>query len=372
MNIAIVGAGAAGLFLAKLIARNKDFQIYIFEKNSKPGFKIKASGGGKANIFNTHISGECYNNSAFIADLLSKVSPKTIAQEFENMGLRMSTDEEGRVYPATYFSQTVLDVLLDRLPTNVHFEYNYIVSKLVKKNNYFKINDLEIKFDKVIWATGSPAGIIAKNRNDIGDCLTDFKIQKNEFSPSLVGFRLLKYPKSLSGCRCKARCSLYQKQRLINSETGEITFKDDGISGIVILNLSAHYNRLESKSNCTLHIDLLPNDNQYDLRHHWQKFGSFKGLIHPKLNQYYEHNPFNLRDLNFDIQGVYDFEFAQVCHGGIKVEEIDENFELKKLKNVYVLGEMLDIDGICGGYNLFFAWASAWVVAQQLYSPKTR
>lgn len=372
MNIAIVGAGAAGLFLAKLIAKNKDLQIYIFEKNSKPGFKIKASGGGKANIFNTHISGECYNNSAFIADLLCRVTPQTIAREFENMGLRMSTDEEGRVYPATFFSQTVLDVLLENLPQNVHFEYDYIVLKFVKINNYFKINNLEIKFDKLIWATGSPAGVIAKNRIDIGDCLTDFKIQKNEFQPSLVGFKLLKYPKSLSGCRCKARCSLFQKQQLIYSETGEITFKDDGVSGIVILNLSAYYNRLEDKGNCSIHFDLIPDDPDYDEHRHWQQFNSFKGLIHPKLVQYYERNPFSIRNLKFDIKGVYDFEFAQVCHGGIKVEEIDKNFELKKLKKVYVLGEMLDIDGLCGGYNLFFAWASAWIVAQQFYSPKTR
>lgn len=367
MKIAVIGAGAAGLFLTKMLAHQADTDICIFEKNSKPGFKIKASGGGKANILNTQISGECYNNSAFIADLLSRVNYETIRYEFEKMGLKMSIDEEKRVYPSTFFSQTILDILLSNLSSNVHFIYDYKVDKIQQRNGKYFLNSETRAFDKVVLAAGSPAGLIAKNRQHCYDFLTDFKLQTKDFKPSLVGFRILKFPKLLSGCRCKAICSLRQKGRLIHQEKGEVIFKDDGISGIVILNLSAYYNRLQDKKGCTIHLNLLHDDPNYDVEEHWKRFHSYTGLIHTKLCQLYERQPFNIKDYTLDIDGPYDFEFAQVCHGGISIDEINQNFELKKHKNVYAIGEILDIDGICGGYNLFFAWASAWVVAEGIY-----
>lgn len=366
MKIAVIGAGAAGLFLTKMLATKADTEIHIFEKNSKPGFKIKASGGGKANILNTQISGECYNNRAFIANLLSRVNYETIWNAFEEMGLRMSIDEENRVYPTTFFSQTVLDILLANLPDNVHFNYDFRVDSIKKFNNIYYINDYSVGFDKVVLASGSPAGMIAKNRSHINDYLTDFKIQRREFEPSLVGFKIIKYPKMLSGCRCKAICSLMQNGKLIHREKGEVTFKDDGISGIVILNLSAYYNRLKDKKGCTVNLNFLYDEEDYDLKKHWTKHHSFAGLLHPKLNQLYEQNPFNIKDFRMEIASTYEAEFAQVCSGGISVEEINSNFELKKYHNIYAIGEMLDIDGICGGYNLFFAWASAWVVAEEM------
>lgn len=365
-NIAVIGAGASGLFLTKLLSESTNANIFVFEKTSKPGYKIKASGGGKANILNTQISGECYNNQAFIANLLSRVNYETIYKKFEQMGLKMTVDEENRVYPSTFFSQTVLDVLLYQLSEKVHFIYDYEVQHIHREKQQYQINDYPTRFDKVVIASGSPAGMIGKNRKNFNLYLNDLNIIKEDFLASLVGFKIKNYPAQLSGCRCKAVCSLYQGKTLIHQEKGEVTFKDDGISGIVILNLSAYYNRLKDKNHCSIHLNLMYDDPSYDVAKHWQRFHSFCGLIHPKLNKLYEQKAFDLRHFALEISEPYELEFAQVCHGGIVLDEVNEDFELKKHPNIFAIGEALNIDGICGGYNLFFAWASAWVVAQKM------
>ncbi|MBR4535046.1 MAG: NAD(P)/FAD-dependent oxidoreductase [Bacteroidales bacterium] len=366
MNIAVVGAGAAGLFLSRLLSETKNCNIHIYERTGKPGYKVKASGGGKANILNTHISGECYNNAAFIANLLSRVNYQTIRDEFEKMGLKMSVDEENRVYPSTFFSQTVLDVLLNDLSDRVQFHYNTEVQQISSKGRHYYINEEATAFDTVVLASGSPAGMIAKNRKHFDRYLTDFKLQRKDFQASLVGFKLEDYPIFLSGCRCKAICSLYQKGKLIYQENGEVTFKDDGVSGIVILNLSAYYNRLKDKRNCSIGFNFMYDDPDYDVDEHLRKHHNLCGLLHPKLNRLYERKQCNIKDLRFKIKDTYELEFAQVCTGGIAVEEINDDFELKKYPNIYAIGEMIDIDGICGGYNLFFAWASAYLCAQSI------
>ena len=163
-----------------------------------------------------------------------------------------------------------------------------------------------------------------------------------DLQPSLVGFVIKDYPKSLSGCRVKVIASLYQRERLIHSEPGEVTFKDDGVSGIVILDLSAYYNRVAE---------------------HLRKYHSLRGLLHPKLNELYERQPFDVKKFKMEIQDTYDLAFAQVSHGGIDINEVDDNFGLKKYPGIHVTGEILDMDGVCGGYNLFFAFASALVVS---------
>ena len=366
MNIAVVGAGAAGLFLSRLLSETGNCNIHIFERTGKPGYKVKASGGGKANILNTQISGECYNNAAFIANLLSRANYQTIRAEFEKMGLKMSVDEENRVYPSTFFSQTVLDVLLNGISEQVQFHYNTEVQQINSKGRHYYINNETTAFDVVVLASGSPAGMIAKNRKHFDRYLTDFKLQQKEYKPSLVGFKLEDYPVSLSGCRCKAICSLYQKDKLVYQEAGEVTFKDDGVSGIVILNLSAYYNRLKDKKDCAVGFNFMYDDADYNVEEHFRKYGSLCGLLHPKLNRLYERNDFNVKDLRFKIKDTYELEFAQVCTGGIAVQEINDDFELKKYPKVYAIGEMIDIDGVCGGYNLFFAWASAYLCAQSI------
>ncbi len=365
INVAIIGAGASGLFLAKLLSDYKLFNITVFEKNNKVGTKIKASGGGKANIFNTQITPIAYNNPIFIQKLLQQVTIENIRHSFEQMGLRLAVDDENRVYPATFSSQSVLDVLLLNLSSQVKIITDFEVKKITKIENKFKINNFECNFDYLVLASGSPAGTKASKRATYNLYLNDLSLKKQAFQPSLVGFRLQAYPKILSGCRVKTKLSLLHNNKLIFSEFGEVTFKEDGVSGIVVLNASAWYNRLKNKENCFLSFDFLYDDN-YDLSKHWEQHHDFCGILAPKLNQLYKTKPFDIRNFRLKIISVYDLEFAQVASGGIDLSEIDEHFQVKNIPNMYIVGEMLDIDAVCGGYNLFFAFSSAYLTAQSI------
>lgn len=366
LNIAIVGAGASGLFLMKKLACHKDVLICVFEKGKHAGAKLRASGGGKANIFNSKIQPDGYNHPAVIKKLLTRVSPKILQTEFENMGLSMIEDEEGRMYPSSQFSQTVINVLLNPKPENAHLVTDCEVQHIRPVNGLWKINDCPVFFDKVILASGSPANMILKNQRNYNAYLTDFNLKLIPQEPSLVGFRTDRCNKLLSGCRTKAIVSLYQRQRLIHREIGEVLFKEDGISGIVILNMSAYYNRLSDRRDCRLELNFLYFDEHFDTQNHMRRFGNFRGLLHPKLHALYEQNPFDIKKYKLPIKGVYDMDCAQVCHGGIDLDEVDANFALNRYPGIYVAGELLDIDGICGGYNLFFAFASALVIATEI------
>ncbi|MCQ2263859.1 MAG: FAD-dependent oxidoreductase [Bacteroidales bacterium] len=359
MNIAIVGAGAAGLFAASQLSARRDVRVTIFEKSAKVGTKLRASGGGRANILNTDIRPLHYNNPECMEAFLAHVGYAEVRDAFAAMGLKMSVDEEGRVYPATLFAPTVVNVLLDQLGPNVEVRCETPVQHWQFKGCKWQVNGEKTLFDRVILASGSPAGMIARNQQGYNSYLSDIKIDIKNLTPSLSGFKIKDYPSKLFGCRVRAEVALLQNGKSVFKESGEVIFKEDGISGIVILNCSAHYNRLAKKENCEISLNLLAGDKVTDVRKHLQKYGNLSGLLHPKLCQWYEKHPFDLRDFRLKISGLYGFESAQVCSGGIRLNELDERFQLKHYPGLYAIGEMVDIDGVCGGYNLFFAFASA-------------
>jgi predicted flavoprotein YhiN len=330
------------------------------------GAKLRASGGGKANIFNRDIRPEHYNQPEFVAELLQQYSPEQLENQLAEWGLVTITDEEGRVYPALQFSQTVVDILTQYSHENVRLETNFDIQHIDYKNYKWVVNDYPTPFDVMVLASGSPAGMIPKNQRNYNHYLQDLALKINPLESSLSGFILKDYPKSLSGCRTKAVVSLYQNKKLIHKESGEITFKDDGVSGIVIMNLSAYYRRLPSTKNCRLEINLTYWDEEFDLLSFMESGHNMKGILHPKLLAYYNRKPFYIQGLSFDIEDTYPMDAAQVAHGGIAVSEVDEHFAAKKHRNMFILGEMLDVDGLCGGYNLFFAFASAAVVAKSI------
>lgn len=368
IHVAVVGAGASGLFFARKLSADRRFRVTIFEKNRQVGAKIRASGGGKANIFNRDIRPEHYNQPQCIERLLQRFAPPQLERQFDEWGLVTVSDEEGRVYPASQFSQTVVDVLTRFSWGNVSIETEYNVQNIVYQKDKWWINNYPTGFEALVLATGSPAGMIPKNQKDYNHHLQSISLKQNVLQSSLAGFKLQCYPKSLSGCRTKAIVSLFQDNRLIHKEFGEITFKEDGVSGIVIMNLSAHYRRLASNRNCRLEINLTYWDEHFDIPSYLRHHAAVTGLLHPKLAALYQQKPFPIQRFSFPIADTYPLEGAQVCHGGIELSEVDEDFSAKRYPNLYILGEMLDVDGVCGGYNLFFAFASAALASRRLSS----
>lgn len=365
-HIAIVGAGASGLFLAKMLSERRGFQVTLFEKNRQVGAKLRASGGGKANIFNRDIWPQHYNQPEFVAELLKRYPPEALSDQFTDWGLVTITDIEERVYPATQFSQTVVDLLTEYSSGNVHLETGCDVQRVWNERGKWRINDLPARYDALVLSTGSPAGMIPKNQRGYNAYLQDLSLKINPLQPSLSGFVLKDYPQSLSGCRTKAIVSLYQGKKLVYKESGEITFKDDGLSGIVIMNLSAYYRRLSTPKDCRLEINLTYWDETFDVKTYLRRNHSVTGLLHPKLAALYNRHPFPIQKLAFDIADTYPMDAAQVAHGGIDLSEVDQDFASRKYPNLFILGEMLDVDGVCGGFNLFFAFASAALAARRI------
>lgn len=343
MNIAIIGCGASALYFA---ATNKTDSITIFERNKKIASKLLASGNGKCNLLNINATPNDYNNKKFMEELFLRVSPKDIYDTFTNLGLSIKTDEEGRCYPISESSQTVLNILEKNMHSKIILEHT--VKSINKIGDKYKIDSYDLLFDKVILATGSSASIIKDKSRLCYDYLKDIKLTR--LRPSLTGFITESLDK-ISGVRVKALVKLLDGNNLIHEEAGEVIFKNDGISGIVVMNMSSYYNRYNLK-NPILELDLLPGYNPKDL----------EGALNPKLYSYVKSEGINPHKMILNIKDTYSFENAQVVSGGVDINEINNDFSLKKDKNIFLMGEMLDIDGVCGGYNLLFAFASAEIV----------
>ena len=344
MKLAIIGAGASGLLLATLLEKlNIDYTIF---NKGKVGSKILASGNGRCNISNLNYSDEYYHNNR-LAKII-KNNQNDLFNYFKELKIYTKSDEEGRMYPISESSLSVLNILLK----NIHHE---IVSdeilKISKKNNGYYLNDNYGPFDKLVLATGSPASFKSFNY----DYLKSLNIKINEFKPSLVGFKTNLNIKKISGVRAKAKTQLYNDNKLVHEESGEVIFKDNGISGIVIMNQSSYYNHLENIKNPYIRLDLL--DKDYD---------ELDSVLNPKLLEFVKENKIDPHKFIIPIKTTYEMEFAQVAKGGIDLSMVNDNLTLKNDNNIFAMGEVLDIDGICGGFNLMNAFTNAIEVYKEI------
>ncbi len=357
MNIAIIGQGAAGLIACSVLSKNHN--VYVFDKNKSEGRKLLATGNGKANILNINANIDDYNN-CFVSNAFDKVNAQKVLNYFNSLGLITTIDSEGRVYPYNKSSLSVLNVLLDNC-SNASFIYDYEVNNITSSFDGYLINDYNVIFDKVIICSGSNASILENKRKSTYEYLKNMNLKLTPLKPSLVGFKVAENIKKLSGYRAKCMVSM-NIDGAIFSELGEVIFKDDGISGIVIMNMSFIYNKFKDKKKATLNIDLYPNTDIEIINP--------KGIFHPIVLDYAKSMNKNLNELvhnlKLTIKDTYDFKFAQCVSGGISLDEVNSNFMLKKYKNIYACGEVLDIDARCGGYNLLFAFSSGLVVANTI------
>lgn len=349
MKVGIIGAGACGIMLAGLLEKN-NIDYTLFNKG-KIGRKILASGNGKCNISNINYDKKYYHNN-YLADKIISNNQHKLFDYFKILKIYTFNDEEGRMYPYSESSASILDIMLENVSNIIDEE---IVNVHNNGNKYY-LNE-HGPFDYIVLASGSKASYIKSQQDYYNNYLSYFNVKINKIYPSLVGFKVKEKVKNITGVRTKGLVSLYQNDKLIHSEYGEVNFKDDGLSGICVMNLSSYYANLDSKNNCQIKIDLAHN----------LEFDNYKSVLNPKLYKYVLENNIDIHNMILNINGVYDFEFAQVCKGGISIEEVNDNLSLKKYNNVYVGGEIIDVDGVCGGYNLMFAFSCALEIYRSLY-----
>lgn len=376
MKIAIIGGGASGLFLANYLENNaKNVEVTIYERNKSLGRKLLASGNGKCNFMNYKAMPFDYNNEAFISKLFQREPIENVLNYFQRLGLLFKFDEEGRMYPKSESSETVLSILADDL-TRTKIRLEQTVSSLEYRNKKVIINNTD-SYDIAIIATGSNAGIDDKKASSTYSYLEGLKLRMTPLIPSLVGFRVHNAIKPLSGLRSKALVILYKNNVELSREFGEVIFKDDGISGICIMNLSRLFDS-DGKYQIKLDLKYDLNELKYTLKRrasiNQDPHYFLAGSLHPRLIDYLIKNKITqidaiialLADFRLDIRSTYEAKFAQAMRGGIDLSQINDDFSLKKYSSIYATGEALDIDGKCGGYNLLFAFLSALAVGKRL------
>ncbi|MCM1513422.1 MAG: aminoacetone oxidase family FAD-binding enzyme [Anaeroplasma bactoclasticum] len=384
-KMGIIGGGASGLMCAIYLKQmlSNQIEVIIIEKMDRVGKKILATGNGKCNLSNRDINVKYYN-SPFVQSILSVYQEEDIQEDMSRLGLLTYTDQAGRIYPVTESANTVLDILMINLKKlQIVIQTNTLVQLVVPSQNGYKIktSNQDIDVDFVIFATGGKSAAYLGSRGEGYSLMQKLGVQVTTLYPGLVGLKTVNADvKGLNGLRQKAEVEIYQKNgQCIFQERGEIQFKEDGVSGIVIMNASRIIQRLTSPFD--IYIRFLPHLSQMDLQTFIQNglqqqktlleiiMGILPKMLAQKIISMTQdidtiincimHYPLH-------IVGDYGFERSQITLGGVDLREVNTNLELIKYPHAYVIGELLDIDGICGGYNLHFAFASAKLVARHI------
>ncbi len=403
-SVAIIGAGASGLLSAIILGRAK-FNVTVFERNTKVGRKILTTGNGKCNISNINVSSlnyYCHDNT-LINHVLKQFNFKKCQELFEELGLDFYIQEDGKAYPQTLQASSVVDVLYyEAKRVGVTFVLNTTIENINYQDNKFTFSseDNIQSFDKLIVATGSKA------MPKLGSCDIGYNIAKDFGHDIVEPFASLVqlvsdniHIKELSGVKINAKITLEIDKEHIQTRQGDLLFTNYGLSGNTILDISRDSSyALSIGSLVTVKLDIFPQFNKDVLiskltkrvknSYNKDKYFWLEGFLHKKLIRYIidncglrngivTANEINKKDImtivhfmkniKINIIDTKGFDTAEVCAGGVNIYEIKtKSLESTIQKELYFVGEVLDIDGQCGGYNLHWAWASAFVCANNI------
>lgn len=401
-EIMVIGAGASGI-MASITVKDNGKDVGILESKKRIGQKLLSTGNGRCNITNENINYSRYHskNPDFFKDTLDNFTLNDTVTFFNSLGLPLITLEKGKMYPLSLQASSVLDILKMSLEDrDIPIYLNSKVKDIVYTKKYFKIfcEDKIYECRKIILCTGG------KSAPDTGSDGSGLNICKklghNIISPipALVQLKLhYTRLKALSGVKFNGNVKLLVDNKIKEQDEGELLFTDYGISGPPILNISgtASYN-LFNKRLVELEIDMLPQFSKKKLteflENHWGIFNyrsihnSLIGIINKKiipilLNEASVkniHKPCDeltwiekdniyklIKSWKFKVYDTNSFKNSQVTSGGIDVCEINpKTLESKKIKNLYFAGEILDVHGDCGGFNLQWAWSSGFTAGK--------
>jgi len=340
-DICIIGAGASSLMCASNI---KNKSICIIDTNNNIGSKIKVSGGGKCNITNDYMDENFFlGESTFIKETLNNFSNKDLIKFLKNNNLNFELNP--KIVKGTYFCKSSNDVIamFKNITKHCHFELNTKVNDVDYENNTYIINTnkKQIKSKVLVVASG---GLSFSNlgASSIGyDIAKQFDHTVNTLNPALVGFTVQKdqfWFKELSGLSMDVKIKVNDKQI-----EGSFLFTHKGCSGPSILSTSLYWQKGK------ISIDFSPYKDSY-LQKRFKR--AIKGL------------DIDIHNYEFAPAGNFGFSKAEVTKGGVNTNEIDNNMQSKIQKDLYFIGEVLDVTGELGGYNFQWAFSSAVVCAK--------
>ena len=363
-RVLIVGGGAGGLAAAVAAAR-AEAQVTILEKANRVGKKLLRTGNGRCNLSNLRVSPAGYNCPDFVSPLLKTTDCAAVRDFFASLGLWTVADGEGRVYPRSDAAASVLDVLrLGCAAYGVREICSAEVTAVRRTKNGFAADvreQGEFTADRVIIASGGGTALL----RPLGHSLTPF-------SPVLCPLRTDTGPiRGLSGLRVKCRASLGRGSAVLTEESGELLFRDFGVSGILALDLSRYARRGD-----ILSLDLMPELTTDELCRRLETQRSLArpendlltGIFHRRVGEALIRAAGgtdsaalarSIKAFRLTVEGPGDVQNAQVTRGGAAVDGFDPlTLESRLHPGLYAAGEALDVDGRCGGYNLHWAFAS--------------
>ncbi len=393
MKIAVIGGGASGL-AAAIEAAEGGADVTVFEKNDRVGKKLLATGNGRCNLMNA--GPPRYHHGARLAGALLQCFDETsIRAFFDACGLVIAREpeEDGRFYPACGQAAVVLDALRWRTEkAGVQIRTGNACQSIKRSAGRFLVTagGETAAFDAVILACGSPAG----GGTDAYHLASAFGHTLIPPTPALCPLECdMRTFRALKGIRVQAILSLYGNGHFIACAGGECLFTDSGLSGICAMQLAAQAQDALKEGLCEIHMDLSPlldfcprrhfyaskpADNHEKTALSWleerrARIGDthlLRGALSRPMAEMIEKNN-RLADMArmltawpFRVTGVRA-QSAQVIRGGVASDEVDEEtLESCRMPGLYFCGEMLDVDGDCGGYNLMFAWASGLAAGQ--------
>ena len=391
MKIGIIGQGASGIILAIMLKKgNPEMDVTVFDHNDKSNKKLLATGNGRCNLGNLKITADSYNNE-FGKNTVKKFNPQKQIEFFESLGI-VTRKLGDLVYPFSLSSNQVVAYL-----NKIMKEFKI---KLINDAypSYYKAeeNDVEVslknkvyKFDKLVFATGGKSTPNLGSTGDLFKMFQQHKYRIMDMKPGLAPIVVEENVKGVENERLKGKVSLVIDRDVIYQEEGEVLIKKNGLSGISIFNCNSMINRRKKGKKTKIVIDLFPDLTVDELEQKFSKyagltgFSFLEGVFTIKMAEFIRKNSraknlfkFDSRDIRniaeycknmeFTCKESYGFESSQVTLGGIDINNLNEDFSSKIEPNIYMIGEMVNVDGLCGGFNLMFAFASAYQASKSI------
>ena len=395
-KVVIIGAGASGI-IAALKASQKN-EVTLIDGNDKCGKKLLVTGNSKCNYWNESINSDNYftNDINILKSILDK--KEEVLDYLYSIGIYPKI-KNGYYYPASNLAASIREIFDKEIKrNNIKVLYSTKVLDIEKTNDKYLIkteNEI-IDADKVIIATGSKAAPKTGSEGFGYKIAKKFNHKIHPVLPALVSINANeKFLKDCSGVRCDVKLELLVDNEKVKEEFGEIQLTDTGVSGICTFNISGLVSRaLYNNKNVLVKINFVPTINNFkdffENRNNNIPNRTIEELLESILNykltsvilkkanikpKSYWNNLTNkekyeliknIDSFEIKILSTNSFDKAQVCTGGISLNEMNNNMESKYLKNLYFIGEILDVDGKCGGFNLAFAFITGYIAGSSV------
>lgn len=388
---AIIGGGSAGLLCAVELLSGENRlmgdNVVILERNDRTGKKLIATGNGQGNLSNAEITAENYSGEKnFVSSFIGQVKSLNPVLYLENIGIITETGESGRIYPVSRQANSVLDIIRAYLWGKAcTVKTGFKAVKVAEKDGLFTItaeNGEKILAENVVLAAGGKAAKQFGTDGQGYSIATAFGHKLTALFPSLVQLKTEKEPiKGLKGIKHNVKATLFDGDKFIKQSFGDLLFTDYGVSGNAVFKVS---DKVSILKNPVLKIDFVPSfteERLYGVLKSRRDIGYIpqeeilNGIVHKKLGELIVKNTHGdvkkiikaVKCYEIKVVGTLGFDYAQTTKGGIDTADIVyDTYESKLKKGLYIVGEMLDIDGECGGYNLTFAFVSGITAAKSI------